>query len=55
MDISIRSHKAALADDFREISETKLRSMDRFHVPIERIVVEVLHENNPKHGKNSTG
>ena len=53
MDISIRSHKAALAEDFREISETKLRSMDRFHVPIERIVVEVLHENNPKHGKNS--
>ena len=53
MDISIRSHKAALAEDFREITEEKLLSMERFNVPIERIVVEVLHENNPKQGKKS--
>jgi ribosomal subunit interface protein len=53
MDISIRSHKAALAEDFREITKEKLLSMERFNVPIQRIVVEVLHENNPKQGKKS--
>lgn len=53
MDISIRAHKAVLAEDFKNITEEKLLSMERFNIPIERIVVEVLRENNPSQGKLS--
>lgn len=53
MQIIIHNRNADLASDFREIVESKLQSMERFSVKIERIEVEVLHENNPKQGKNS--
>lgn len=53
MDISIRAHNSALAEDFKEITNEKLLSMDRFNIRIERIVVEVMHESNPKQGKKS--
>lgn len=53
MDISIRSHKLDLPEDFKEISEEKLLSMARFNVPIERIVVEVSRETNPKLSKQA--
>ena len=40
-------------EDFREIAEEKLNSMERFGVVIDRVEVEVLHESNPHLGKHS--
>jgi ribosomal subunit interface protein len=51
--IIIQTRNAALASDFKEIAEEKLQSMERFSVLIERIEVEVSHENNPRQGKHS--
>lgn len=53
MEIIIHTRHAALASDFKEISEEKLRSMERFNVAIDRIEVEVTHEANPRQGKHS--
>jgi ribosomal subunit interface protein len=53
MKIHIHTRNADLAEDFREIVEEKLNSMERFSVQIERVEVEVLHEANPRQGKNS--
>jgi ribosomal subunit interface protein len=53
MKINIHTRHAHLAEDFREIALEKLQSMDRFKVLIDRIEVEVLHEGNPRQGKNS--
>ena len=53
MKIHIHTRTADLAEDFREIVEEKLNSMERFSVQIERVEVEVLHEANPRQGKNS--
>ena len=53
MKIHIHTRNADLAEDFREIVEEKLHSMERFSVQIERVEVEVLHEANPRQGKNS--
>jgi ribosomal subunit interface protein len=53
MKIHIHTRNADLAEDFREIVEEKLNSMERFSVRIERVEVEVLHEANPRQGKNS--
>jgi ribosomal subunit interface protein len=53
MKIHIHTRNADLAEDFREIVEEKLSSMERFSVQIERVEVEVLHEANPRQGKNS--
>jgi len=53
MKIVIHARHAELAADFREIAEEKLRSMDRFSVTIERVEVEILHEQNPRQGKHS--
>lgn len=53
MKIHIHTRNADLAEDFREIVEEKLNSMERFNVLIERVEVEVLHEANPRQGKNS--
>ena len=51
MKIVIHARHADLAADFRKIAEEKLRSMDRFSVTIERVEVEILHEQNPRQGK----
>lgn len=53
MKIIIHTRHAELATDFKEIVEEKLHSMERFSVAIDRIEVEVLHEANPRQGKNS--
>jgi ribosomal subunit interface protein len=53
MDIVIHTRHAALASDFKEISEEKLHSMERFNITIDRIEVEVTHEANPRQGKHS--
>ena len=53
MKIDIHTRHADLASDFREISEEKLQSMERFNVQIDRIEVEVTHEPNPHQGKHS--
>jgi len=51
--IIIHTRHAELASDFKEIAEEKLHSMERFSLTIDRIEVEVLHEANPRQGKNS--
>jgi len=53
MEIIIHARHAELATDFREIVESKLQSMERFSVIIDRVEVEILHENNPRQGKHS--
>ena len=53
MKIVIHARHAELAEDFREIAEEKLRSMERFSVVIDRVEVEILHEQNPHQGKHS--
>ena len=53
MEINIHTRHATLADDFRSISEEKLHSMERFSVQIDRIDVEVTHEQNPHQGKHA--
>lgn len=53
MKILIHTRNADLAEDFRIIAEEKLNSMERFSVVIDRVEVEVLHEANPRQGKNS--
>ena len=53
MKIQIHARNAELAEDFREIVEEKLNSMERFGVVIDRVEVEILHEANPRLGKHS--
>lgn len=53
MQITIHTRHADLASDFKEITEEKLHSMERFSVQIDRIEVEVTHEPNPHQGKHS--
>jgi ribosomal subunit interface protein len=53
MEITIQARHAVLASDFQPIVEEKLHSMERFNVRIDRIEVEVIHEQNPRQGKHS--
>ena len=53
MKIIIHTRHAELASDFKSIAEEKLLSMERFSVTIDRVEVEVMHEANPRQGKNS--
>jgi ribosomal subunit interface protein len=53
MEINIHTRHASLAEDFQEIATEKLQSMERFSVQIDRIDVEVTHEQNPRQGKHS--
>lgn len=53
MNIVIHSRGGELATDFHPIVEEKLETMERFSVEIERIEVEVIHEQNPSQGKHS--
>ena len=53
MKVQIHARNAELAEDFREIVEEKLNSMERFGVVIDRVEVEILHEANPRLGKHS--
>jgi len=53
MKIVIHARRAELAEDFREIAQEKLMSMERFNVTIDRVEVEILHEQNPRQGKHA--
>ena len=53
MKIIIHTRHAELASDFKAIAEEKIQSMERFSVTIDRIEVEILHEANPRQGKNA--
>ena len=53
MNIVFHSRKATLADDFKGIAEDKLNGLKRFAVSIDRIEVEIIHEQNPRQGKHS--
>ena len=53
MEIIIHARHATLAEDFREIATEKLQALNRFSVLIESIKVEVLLEENPRHGKHA--
>ena len=53
MEITIHARHAALAEDFHEMAISKLKSMGRFSVVIERMEIEILHEQNPRQGKAS--
>ena len=44
MEITIHARHAALAEDFHEMAISKLKSMGRFSVVIERMEIEILHE-----------
>jgi ribosomal subunit interface protein len=53
MKIVFHIRHADLADDFKEIAEEKLTTMERFNVVIDRVEVEIMHESNPRQGKHS--
>jgi ribosomal subunit interface protein len=53
MKVIIHARNVELAEDFKEIVEEKLLTMERFSVPIDRVEVEVIHEANPRQGKRS--
>ena len=53
MKVIIHSRAESLAEDFSTIARQKLESMDRFSVTIDRVEVEVIHEQNPRQGKKS--
>jgi len=53
MQIVLHARNAQLAEEFSVIATEKLKSLSRFHVPIETIKVEIKHENNPRQGKRS--
>ena len=53
MEIVIHTRNANLASDFQEIAQSKLQSVERFSVRIDKVEVEVTHEQNPRQGKHS--
>ncbi|CAB4660442.1 MAG: ribosome-associated translation inhibitor RaiA [Actinobacteria bacterium] len=53
MNIILHTRQAQVAEDFSAIVNEKLTSMNRFSVVIERVEVEVIHEQNPRQGKKS--
>lgn len=53
MELIIHTRHAVLADDFSQIVQEKVRSLERFSVLIERIEIEVMHEANARQGKHA--
>jgi ribosomal subunit interface protein len=53
MQIVFHSRQAGLAEDFKGIASEKLEALGRFNVALDRIEVEIIHEQNPKQGKHS--
>jgi len=53
MQIVFHTRQANLADDFKFIAKEKLETLSRFNVNLDRIEVEIIHEQNPKQGKHS--
>ena len=52
MQILFHTRQANLAEDFKSIATEKLQSLGRFNVMLDRVEVEIIHEQNPKQGKN---
>ncbi len=53
MQIVFHTRQAHLADDFKDIATEKLQALGRFNVMMDRVEVEIIHEQNPKQGKQS--
>jgi len=53
MEIIFHTRNAVLAEDFRTITSDKLRTLQRFGVPVVGVKVEIIHESNPRFGKTS--
>lgn len=53
MQVLFQTRNAHLAEDFKDIASEKLQSLLRFNVALDRVEVEVTHEQNPKQGKQS--
>ena len=53
MNIVFHARKANLAEDFKSIASEKLSTLKRFAVSIDRVEVEIIHEQNPRQGKHS--
>jgi len=53
MQVVFHTRQANLADDFKSIAKEKLETLSRFNVNLDRIEVEIIHEQNPKQGKHS--
>ena len=53
MQILFHTRQANLAEDFKGIATEKLQALGRFNVMLDRVEVEIIHEQNPKQGKNS--
>jgi ribosomal subunit interface protein len=53
MEIIIHLRNAQVAEDFKGIVNEKLKTLARFNVKIDRVEVEILHEQNPRQGKHS--
>jgi ribosomal subunit interface protein len=53
MQIVFHTRNANLAEDFKDIATEKLQALGRFNVMLDRIEVEIIHEQNPKQGKHS--
>jgi ribosomal subunit interface protein len=53
MEIIFHARGAVLAEDFRDIVSEKLKSLERFSIPVTGIKVEIKHEQNPHFGKSS--
>ena len=48
MNIVFHARKANLAEDFKSIASEKLITLKRFAVSIDRVEVEIIHEQNPR-------
>jgi len=53
MQIVFHTRQATLAEDFKGIATEKLETLSRFNVSLDRVEVEITHEQNPKQGKHS--
>ena len=53
MQIIFHTRQAHLAEDFKDIATDKLKTLGRFNVLLDRVEVEITHEQNPKQGKHS--
>ena len=53
MQIVFHTRHAHLAEDFKGIALEKLEALSRFNVTLDRIEVEIIHEQNPKQAKHS--
>lgn len=53
MEIIFHTRTAVLAEDFKDIATEKLKSLERFSIPVDGVKVEIKHEQNPHFGKSS--